>query len=91
MKTIMGYLIATLIFVLMILFIPVSLEPTYIYEDLDGNIGFANSCSYSDKGLFAGGQGTTICKTETKTTQVKWYSYNESKEYKSLFFRLRGE
>ena len=47
----------------------------YEYEDLNGNIGTAYHCQYSDASDYArkGGQGQPICIVGKKTIVVKWY------------------
>ena len=63
----------------------------YKYEDIDGNTGTADYCSYTDKSNLHrnGGQGTPICKVKNKVIQVKWYESNEN--YKSLVERWLGD
>lgn len=43
------------------------------YEDMNGNIGIAYDCQYSDKGSRSGGQGQPICFADNKVIAVKWY------------------
>lgn len=45
------------------------------YEDLDGNIGTAYHCQYSDAENYyrKGGQGQPICFAGKKRIAVKWY------------------
>lgn len=48
----------------------------YEYVDLDNNEGIATYCSYSDKGVRSGGQGTPVCKLSDGTiVTVKRYKY----------------
>lgn len=43
------------------------------YEDLNGNIGTASNCQYTDKEDRSGGMGEPICFVGTKVIAVKWY------------------
>lgn len=43
------------------------------YEDLNGNIGTAYSCQYTDKSYRSGGMGEPICFVGNKVVVVKWY------------------
>ena len=59
------------------------------YEDIDGNIGIAQSCQFSDaKDHYRkGGQGQPICFVGKKVIVVKWYEDKTKYEncYKSLW------
>lgn len=64
-------------------------QKVYEYEDLNGNIGKAYHCQYSDASQYAkkGGQGQPICFSGKKTIAVKWYE-DKTKYgncFKSLF------
>jgi hypothetical protein len=43
------------------------------YEDLNGNIGTASNCQYTDKENRSGGMGEPICFVGAKVIAVKWY------------------
>lgn len=51
------------------------------YEDLNGNIGTAYNCQYTDKSNRSGGMGEPICFTGNKVVAVKWYE--DKTQYKS--------
>lgn len=51
------------------------------YEDLNGNIGMAYNCQYTDKSHRSGGMGEPICFAENKVVVVKWYE--DRTQYKS--------
>lgn len=59
------------------------------YEDIDGNIGTAHNCQFSDaKDHYRkGGQGQPICFVGKKVIVVKWYEDKTKYEncYKSLW------
>lgn len=50
-------------------------EKVFEYEDLNGNIGTAYQCQYSDADYHykKGGQGQPICFVGNKIVAVKWY------------------
>lgn len=76
-EQIIGYIVGFISFILLLVFsfyfIPANYGGQYTYEDLDGNIANADSCGYTDKSLFSGGQGTPICEIGNRVIQVKWY------------------
>lgn len=51
------------------------------YEDLNGNIGTASDCQYTDKESRSGGMGEPICFVGNKVIAVKWYE--DKTQYKS--------
>ena len=64
-------------------------ERIFEYEDIDGNIGIAHNCQYSDAKYHyrKGGQGQPICFVDKKVIVVKWYEDKTKYEncYKSLW------
>ena len=66
-------------------------QKIFEYEDLDGNIGTAYNCQYSDASQYArkGGQGQPICFVGNKRIAVKWYE--DKTEYKNCFKNLMGK
>ena len=98
-KTILSYIgMVVLGFIIFILFIIFAVLPfandcyngnqIFEYEDLDGNIGTANHCQYSDAKYYArkGGQGQPICFIDKKTIVVKWYE--DKTEYENCYKNL---
>lgn len=74
--------IALLLFIAIGLFIFITILPQnncykgnkiFDYEDMNGNIGTAYNCQYSDRSYRSGGQGQPICFVDNKTIAVKWY------------------
>lgn len=51
------------------------------YEDLDGNIGTAYNCQYTDRQARSGGMGQPICFVRNKIIAVK--QYEDKTQYKS--------
>lgn len=51
------------------------------YEDLDGNIGTAYYCQYTDRQARSGGMGDPVCFVGNKVVVVKWYE--DKTQYKS--------
>lgn len=99
-KTILSYvgiiIIGFVIFMLFIIFLvfPFSNNcyvgnKVYEYEDVNGNIGTAYHCQFSDASEYArkGGQGQPICFVDKKVISVKWYEDKTKYEncYKSLW------
>lgn len=63
------------------------------YEDLDGNIGTAYNCQYTDKQARSGGMGQPVCFVGNKIIAVK--QYEDKTQYEScrkvIFRRDRNE
>lgn len=51
------------------------------YEDLDGNIGTAYNCQYTDKSYRSGGMGQPVCFVGNKIIAVK--QYEDKTQYES--------
>ena len=64
-------------------------EKIYEYKDLDGNIGTATHCQFSDASnhFRKGGQGQPICFNGKRIVAVKWYEDKTKYEncFKSIF------
>ena len=65
-------------------------DRVYEYEDLNGNIGTASACQFSDAGNYSkkGGQGQLICFAGNKVIAVKWY---EDKTKYGNCYKMLGE
>ena len=67
-------------------------EKVFEYEDINGNIGTAHHCQYSDAEYHykKGGQGQPICFVGKKIIAVKWYE--DKTQYMNCFKSLwRGD
>lgn len=58
------------------------------YEDLNGNIGTAENCEYTDKQGYSGGMGEPVCFIGKKVIAVKWYE--DKTEYGKCYKIILG-
>ena len=61
------------------------------YEDMNGNIGIASNCQFSDADDYyrKGGQGQPICFIGKRVIVVKWYE--DKTNYKNCFTAFKEE
>lgn len=73
MSEIFAHIFIIIVASIFMIIIPVNFNH-YEYIDIDGNNGVASKCSYTDKGIYSGGQGSPICKLNDGTVlSVKQY------------------